>query len=126
MAEFTPRSQAQGRTVLADVVPLDTPFVLGIFVGDVCNFRCRYCVQSTTGPLYDKGGQELPDDLVRKFLSWNDFEHIAQQAAAFPQKIKWFAPDARALAQPRRRRPQPPVHFRAGRDGGGVQGDVRL
>ena len=36
------RSQKLGRTVLHEVLPVETPFLLGIFTGDVRNFKCRY------------------------------------------------------------------------------------
>lgn len=78
-AKIVPRSE-QKRTILADVIPLDTPFVLGIWVGDVCNFRCKYCIQSVE-PRKDDG-------LVRKFLDWDTFLKIAEQASQFPHKIK--------------------------------------
>ena len=46
MAEFTTRSLEKDRTLLRDVVPIDTPFLLGFFLGDICNFKCKYCIQS--------------------------------------------------------------------------------
>jgi MoaA/NifB/PqqE/SkfB family radical SAM enzyme len=38
--------QAPGgkRTKLADVLPLDTPFVVQIFPDYACNLRCNYCI----------------------------------------------------------------------------------
>ncbi|WPX07800.1 radical SAM protein [Anaerocellum danielii] len=34
------------RTVLGEVLPLDTPFLIQIFPVYACNFRCKYCVHS--------------------------------------------------------------------------------
>lgn len=85
MSLFTPRSQEKGRTVLADVVPLDTPYVLGIFTGDLCNFRCEYCAHATDG---DQGGNGEQDDLVRDFLPWEDFCRIDDMINEFPHSIK--------------------------------------
>ena len=48
MAEIALRSEKNNRTVLKDVIPLDTPYLMGIFLGDICNFRCKYCIQSET------------------------------------------------------------------------------
>lgn len=85
MSVFTPRSQEKGRTVLADVVPLDTPYVLGIFTGDLCNFRCEYCAHATDGTKRKNGER---DDLVREFLSWDDFCRIDDMIKEFPHPIK--------------------------------------
>ena len=45
MAEIALRSEKNNRTVLKDVIPLDTPYLMGIFLGDICNFRCKYCIK---------------------------------------------------------------------------------
>lgn len=49
MKAISVNGQAPGgqRTRLADVLPLDTPFVVQIFPIYACNFRCNYCVFST-------------------------------------------------------------------------------
>lgn len=82
MAEFTTRSIKNGRTVLKDAVPVDTPFLLGFFLGDICNFKCKYCIQSAS--------EETPEKklLVRNFMTWDIFCKAAHQAKMFPQKIK--------------------------------------
>lgn len=82
MAEKMMRSQKSGRTVLHEVVPVDTPFLLGIFLGDICNFKCKYCIQSA--------GENCPENnlLVKKFLDWEVFVKIADSAKTFPSKIK--------------------------------------
>lgn len=68
IAEYTPRSEVKRRTALADVVPIDTPYVVGIFLGDICNFRCKYCIQSLRGEkVQDKDGNNLLNDLVNDF-----------------------------------------------------------
>lgn len=82
MAEITTRSLKNERTVLHEVVPVDTPFLLGIFLGDICNFKCKYCIQSA-----DENTEEKKQ-LVRKFLDWDTFVKIADSAKQFPQKIK--------------------------------------
>lgn len=82
MAELTMRSQKCGRTILKDVVPLDTPFLFGIFLGDICNFKCKYCIQSAPEGTEEKG------HLIRSFLEWDVFKQIADSAKQFPNKIK--------------------------------------
>lgn len=89
MAEYTSRKEVKGRTILADVVPLNTPYVFGIFLGDICNFRCKYCIQSMRGQVMkDKEGNTINHELIEKFLSWDDFLLIADQLQKFPKKIK--------------------------------------
>jgi MoaA/NifB/PqqE/SkfB family radical SAM enzyme len=36
----------EGRSILADVVPLKTPFSIQIEATDYCNLRCNYCIRS--------------------------------------------------------------------------------
>ncbi|MCM1258666.1 MAG: radical SAM protein [Roseburia sp.] len=82
MAEITPRSLKKNRTVLHEVVPVDTPFLLGIFLGDLCNFKCKYCIQSADDSTPEK------QQLTKKFLEWETFVKIADSAKKFPNKIK--------------------------------------
>lgn len=82
MAEVTTRSLKNDRAVLRDIVPIDTPFLLGIFTGDICNFKCKYCIQSTAE------GTKEKKQLVRKFSDWDTFVKIVDSAKGFPQKIK--------------------------------------
>lgn len=82
MAEFTTRSLEKDRTLLRDVVPIDTPFLLGFFLGDICNFKCKYCIQSAEESTPEK------KQLVRKFLDWSTFQHAVDSAKQFPRKIK--------------------------------------
>ena len=77
MGEYTSRSE-KGRTVLADVVPVRTPFVVGLWLGDICNFKCKYCVQSTSNTT----------DLYKYFMDWDTFKVAADNLAIFPDKIK--------------------------------------
>lgn len=81
-AIITTRGQKNNRTILHEVVPIDTPFLFGIFVGDVCNFKCKYCIQSANEGVPEKSA------LKRFFLEWDLFTKIVKQAKAFPNKIK--------------------------------------
>lgn len=82
MAEVTLRSLKKNRTILHEVLPVDTPLLFGIFVGDICNFKCKYCIQSAENDVPEK---KL---LVRQFLEWETFIKIADSAKKFPQRIK--------------------------------------
>lgn len=82
MAEITTRSLKNERTLLREEVPVDTPFLLGIFLGDICNFKCKYCIQSADEETEEK------KQLVRKFLDWETFVKIVDSAKQFPKKIK--------------------------------------
>ena len=67
----------QNRTRLKDVVPLDTPYNIGIEVSSLCNARCVYCAHSTkTHGLYEGN------------MSMELFEKIISQIKEFPRKIK--------------------------------------
>lgn len=82
MAEVTTRSREKGRTVLKDVLPLDTPFLFGIYLGDICNFKCKYCIQSAPE------GTEEKKHLISSFLEGDTFKMIANSAKEFPDRIK--------------------------------------
>lgn len=58
----------QNRVPLWQAVPLKQPFSLGISPSDVCNFRCRYCIQSTSDRY--PGG---------RIITWDDWLLRAQQ-----------------------------------------------
>lgn len=46
----SPRSE-KNRTKLSEVIPIDTPYVVGLYTGDICNFRCKYCIHALGGTL---------------------------------------------------------------------------
>lgn len=50
------RSEVTDRSILADVVPLQTPYVVTIYIGDICNFKCKckYCEHSLGGAFIHK------------------------------------------------------------------------
>lgn len=64
------------RQVLADVVPLETPFALQITASSICNFKCHYCIQAS-------------DDMQdRRMMEWSVFEKLCNQIAAFDNPLK--------------------------------------
>ena len=75
--------QAPGgkRTKLAEVLPLDTPFVVQIFPIYSCNFRCGYCIFSV-----ERQKRHFISDKVVMDLAL--YKKSVDEMARFPQKIK--------------------------------------
>lgn len=67
------------RQKLADVLPLDTPFTVYLDPCGACNFSCDFCPCNTA----DFRNQER-----HKIMPMELFYKIADDLAAFPQKIK--------------------------------------
>jgi radical SAM protein with 4Fe4S-binding SPASM domain len=82
---------ATGRTILADVIPLATPFTVQVEVSQLCNLRCNYCIQS----FKEKRGKQM--------MSWDTFELLCDQIREFPDKLKQlnFAGWGEPLINPR-------------------------
>lgn len=70
-----------GRTRLADVLPLDTPFVIQIFPIYACNFKCGYCIFSV-----DKASRHFISDKV--IMDFGLYKKCIDDIAEFPSKIK--------------------------------------
>ena len=66
----------KNRVFLKDILPLDTPFNLGIETSSLCNFKCNYCVHSTNAKFF-KGN-----------MSWEIFQKTIESVKKFPNKIK--------------------------------------
>lgn len=75
--------QAPGgaRTKLADVLPLDTPFVVQIFPVYACNFKCGYCIF----PLSMEKRGFISDKIV---MDLELFKKCVDGFTLFPNKIK--------------------------------------
>lgn len=75
--------QAPGgeRTKLADVLPLDTPFVVQIFPIYACNFKCSYCIFQL-----DKSKRGFISDKI--VMDFNLFKKCIDDLAMFPNKVK--------------------------------------
>ncbi len=67
------------RKRLADVLPLDTPFTVNIDPCGACNFSCGFCPCNTA---------DFRNEDRHKMMSMELFYKIADDLAAFPQKIK--------------------------------------
>lgn len=75
--------QAPGgkRTKLADVIPLDTPFVVQVFPIYACNFKCSYCIFSV-----DKSKRGFVSDKV--IMDFDLYKKCIDEMTQFPNKIK--------------------------------------
>ena len=75
--------QAPGgkRTILAEVLPLDTPIVVQIFPIYACNFTCRYCTFSV-----DKSKRGFISDKI--VMDFDLYKKCIDDIALFPNKVK--------------------------------------
>ncbi len=75
--------QAPGgnRTKLAEVLPLDTPYVVQIFPIYACNFKCNYCIFSIS-----KEKRNFISDKVS--LDFDLYKKCIDELANFPSPIK--------------------------------------
>lgn len=85
-----------GRTVLADVIPLATPFMVQIFPVYACNFSCNYCLHSVPKSQrnFVSGTSLLNFELYKKSID---------DLKSFPQKLKMlrFAGTGEPLLHPK-------------------------
>lgn len=70
---------ANARTILSEVVPLDTPYVLFLDPGGACNFRCSFCPCNRG----DFRNQER-----HAVMSMELFHRILDDIEGFPSQIK--------------------------------------
>jgi len=75
--------QAPGgkRTILTEVLPLDTPFVVQIFPVYACNFTCSYCIFSI-----DKAKRGFISDKI--IMDFDLYKKCIDEIAVFPNKVK--------------------------------------
>ncbi len=66
----------ENRSILADVIPLSTPYTVQIEASQRCNLRCNYCIQA------------LPTDKFRGLMPFHTFTETLDQIKDFPQKLK--------------------------------------
>lgn len=66
-------------TTLADVVPLTTPLAVTISIGNVCDFKCSYCII----------GDTLENSHIKRHMTTlTEFEQIISQLQEFEQPIR--------------------------------------
>lgn len=66
----------QDREILANVVPLRTPYSIQITPSSRCNFKCNYCIHSS------------PEMNNKSLMKWNTFEKLCEQIGQFEDKVK--------------------------------------
>ena len=83
MSEIKAFTGVDDRVMLADSIPIKTPFTLNIFPTNTCNFKCSYCAQSL-------GLQQLQEDynISSGNMTISIINKIVKQAEDFPDKFK--------------------------------------
>ncbi len=72
------------KSMLADVIPLDSPYLIQISCSDFCNFKCKYCFQS-------RGMDALrKDHFTPGMMTLEAFKRLADQVKAFPTRVRAF------------------------------------
>ncbi len=76
------RNDIFNRVQLSKVIPLDTPFRLGIDVSNGCNFSCVFCFQSIETKYLNEMGFKA------ELMKMETFKNLTEQLRAFPDKFK--------------------------------------
>lgn len=69
------------RTILAEVIPIDTPYAITIFPIYACNFKCNYCLHSLS-----KNRREHISDVIS--MDFELYKKCIDDIANFPRKLK--------------------------------------
>lgn len=90
------QSTSSTRSVLAQHVPLATPYIVQIFPAYACNFRCNYCIHSVNP-------QARGFVAGKPLMNFSLYEKCIQDLTAFPQPVKMlrFAATGEPLVHPR-------------------------
>jgi radical SAM protein with 4Fe4S-binding SPASM domain len=81
-AKIGKRFTREGRTNLADVIPLDTPLVLFIDPSSLCNFKCKFC------PCGIRNKAQWSENKKVGTMSYELYRKIIDDVAKFPRKLK--------------------------------------
>lgn len=79
------RQDMRDRKVLANVLPLKTPFTVAIDIISVCNFKCYFCFHSI------KKAKQRELNFNPGIMDYELFEKTIDQIAEFPNKLKKLA-----------------------------------
>lgn len=69
------------RTILADVIPLETPYAITIFPIYACNFKCNYCIYSL-----EKGQRGYVSDVIS--MDFELYKKCIDDMMGFSEKLK--------------------------------------
>lgn len=83
MSEIKPFTGVDDRVILAEAIPLKTPFTLNIFPTNICNFKCKYCAQSLGHNQLKKNYNISFNNMTIKMI-----KEISSQAKEFPDPFK--------------------------------------
>ncbi len=72
----------ENRSVLGEVLPLNSPYTALIDVSDVCNFKCNYCFRA------DGSSIKAPTYRKNVLMSWDNFVKVVEQLKEFPEQVK--------------------------------------
>lgn len=71
-----------GRVELGKVLPLEAPFSVQMYISNICNFRCGYCLQSSgSGVLKDRS-------FTRKFMDFELYKRCIKGFAKLKNRLK--------------------------------------
>ena len=70
------------RSKLADVLPLNTPYVIHIDVSSACNFRCKFCFHSLEANKLKESG------FIPTVMNFELFKVAIDKLREFPDKLK--------------------------------------
>lgn len=76
------RNDIVHRVQISKLIPLSTPFRLGIDVANGCNFRCAFCYHSID-PIYLK-----KMGFKTELMKMDTFRNIVEQIKGFPDRLK--------------------------------------
>lgn len=66
----------ENRQILAEAIPLRTPFAVQMTPSSICNFRCNYCIQAS------------PAMEGKMLMEWDMFSLLCDQLAQFDDRLK--------------------------------------
>jgi len=67
---------------LADEVPLESPYVITLSTGNICDFRCIYCGQ------FNNDAKKSAENNIPELMSLENFTVLAEQIKEFKKHVK--------------------------------------
>lgn len=101
-AKYAPRVSTENRTILQDVIPLDTPLVLQIEPTNYCNLQCQFCPIGDRAFISRQGlGRGTMDlDLFRRMISdLSKFKHNIKTIHLYGNGEPLIHPDLSGMIQ---------------------------
>lgn len=70
------------RQLLYKTLPISTPLDIDLYISNICNFKCNYCMQSERPDVFNRAGYK------KEFMSLDTLTLATEQIKEFPQKVK--------------------------------------